>query len=70
MESVFNIRFTRNGGMTFLRIGRLQWSWCVCSAASTAKAFPTKGVFVVPAILDCHEHRLALPRQYAEEFEV
>ena len=22
--------FTRNGGMRFLRIGRLQLSWCVC----------------------------------------
>lgn len=70
MEPLFNIRFTRNGGLTFLRVGRLQLSWCVCSSASTAKAFPVKGAFVVPPILDCHEHRLALPRQYADSFKV
>lgn len=23
-------RYTRNGGMRFFRIGRLQTSWCVC----------------------------------------
>ena len=23
-------RYTRNGGMRFLQIGRLQMSWCVC----------------------------------------
>lgn len=23
-------RYTKNGGMRFLRIGRLQMSWCVC----------------------------------------
>lgn len=26
------IRFTRRGGMRFLRVGRLQVSWCVCRA--------------------------------------
>lgn len=31
MRSIFNrVRYTRNGGMRFLRIGRLQMSWCVC----------------------------------------
>lgn len=24
------VRYTRNGGMRFLRIGKLQLSWCVC----------------------------------------
>jgi hypothetical protein len=24
------VRYTKNGGMRFLRIGRLQMSWCVC----------------------------------------
>ena len=23
-------RYTRNGGMRFLRVGRVQMSWCVC----------------------------------------
>jgi hypothetical protein len=69
MEPVVNIRFTRNGGMNFLRIGRLQTSWCICSTVSTNKAFPVKGRFVVPPILDCHDYKLATPRQYAAAFE-
>lgn len=24
------VRYTRNGGMRFLRIGKLQMSWCIC----------------------------------------
>ena len=24
-------RYTRNGGMRFLRVGRLQLSWCICN---------------------------------------
>lgn len=24
------VRYTKNGGMRFLRIGRLQTSWCIC----------------------------------------
>jgi hypothetical protein len=24
------VRYTRNGGMRFLRVHRLQMSWCVC----------------------------------------
>lgn len=27
------VRYTRRGGMRFLRIGRLQASWCVCRAS-------------------------------------
>lgn len=27
------VRYTKNGGMRFLRIGRLQMSWCVCKAS-------------------------------------
>ena len=23
-------RYTRNGGMRFLRVGKLQLSWCIC----------------------------------------
>ena len=26
------IRYTRNGGMRFLRLGKLQLSWCVCKS--------------------------------------
>lgn len=26
-------RYTRNGGMSFLRVHRLQLSWCVCRHA-------------------------------------
>lgn len=26
-------RYTRNGGMRFLRIGRVQMSWCVCRSS-------------------------------------
>lgn len=26
-------RYTRNGGMHFFRLGRLQLSWCVCRAS-------------------------------------
>lgn len=33
MTRFFNpVRYTRNGGMRFLRIGRLQLSWCMCRA--------------------------------------
>ena len=24
------VRYTRNGGMRFLRVGRVQMSWCLC----------------------------------------
>jgi len=24
------VRYTKNGGMRFLRVARLQMSWCVC----------------------------------------
>jgi len=27
---IFNVRYTRRGGMTFLRVGRLQFSFCLC----------------------------------------
>lgn len=27
------VRYTRNGGLRFFRIGRLQLSWCVCRAS-------------------------------------
>ena len=26
-------RYTKNGGMRFLRIGRLQLSWCLCRSS-------------------------------------
>jgi hypothetical protein len=25
------VRYTRNGGMRFLRVHRLQLSWCICN---------------------------------------
>ena len=28
-----SIRYTRNGALRFLRIGRLQMSWCICKPA-------------------------------------
>lgn len=31
MTNIFNIRYTRNGGMRFLRIGKLCFSFCVTS---------------------------------------
>lgn len=30
VNKVVTFRYTHNGGMRFLRIGRLQTSWCVC----------------------------------------
>ena len=30
-------RYTRRGAMRFLRIGRLQFSWCVCRARIDAR---------------------------------
>lgn len=34
MSRIFPVtRYTRNGGMRFLRIGRLQLSWCVCRSS-------------------------------------
>jgi hypothetical protein len=27
------IRYTRNGALRFLRVGRIQLSWCICKAA-------------------------------------
>lgn len=30
------IRYTRNGGMRFFRIARLQVSWCVCRNSLSA----------------------------------
>jgi hypothetical protein len=36
---LFNIRYTKNGGMRFLRIGRFQFSFCLCNAERTAQLF-------------------------------
>ena len=30
------MRYTKNGGMRFLRLGRLQMSWCVCRTSIIA----------------------------------
>lgn len=30
IESALRVRYTRNGGIRFLRIGRLQFSFCIC----------------------------------------
>ncbi len=63
---MLNIRYTKNGGMRFLRIGRFQLSFCLCSAAKTAALFHR--AWTMPPILDCHAHQLATPRQYASLF--
>lgn len=31
---ILNIKYSKHGGMRFLRIGRLQVSWCICKAKS------------------------------------
>lgn len=33
LPSMPRIRYTKNGGMRFLRIGRLQTSFCICRKA-------------------------------------
>ncbi len=30
MPALPRVRYTRNGGMRFLRVGRVQMSWCLC----------------------------------------
>lgn len=37
--TIFNIRYTRNGGMHFLRIGKLCFSFCVTSKPFKPRAF-------------------------------
>jgi hypothetical protein len=59
---MLNIRYTRNGALRFLRIGRFQFSFCLCSAEKTAALF--KSIWTMPPILDLHDYRLATPRQY------
>lgn len=36
---MFNVRYTKRGGMHFLRLGRLQLSFCLCSPAKTRALF-------------------------------
>lgn len=36
---MFNVRYTKRGGMHFLRLGRLQLSFCLCSTAKTRALF-------------------------------
>ncbi|MBZ4270903.1 hypothetical protein LAM69_23765, partial [Mycobacterium tuberculosis] len=33
------VRFTRNGALRFLRIGRLQLSWCMCRKPAPAPTY-------------------------------
>lgn len=57
-EPLFNCRFTKNGGLTFFRLGRFQFSWCVCSQAGTEKVFAS--TWSVPRILDLNDRNVRL----------
>ena len=54
MQPIFRVRYTRNGGLRFLRIGRFQFSFCLCRQG------PETPSWHMPAILDLN----AFPRGF------
>jgi hypothetical protein len=67
MEPIFNIRYNVVNAIRFIRIGRFQFSFCLCGERSMAQAFPIK-TWQMPPVLDLHAYRLATPYQYASMF--
>jgi hypothetical protein len=39
VERLFNIAYRKVGGLHFLRLGRFQLSWCLCSTERTLTYF-------------------------------
>lgn len=52
MSQMFNIRRRKVGGIWFLRIGRLQFSFCLCKSFAPAEKKPahSRGAISVPYV--------------------
>lgn len=57
---MFNVRYTKRGGMHFHRLGRLQLSFCLCSPAKTLALFNPQITDLMPATVPA---RFALANQ-------